>query len=242
MFEHRPAKTVLYHVIILNTQGSVDAQEDSSAVEQGGDDMEDIAVVTKPPLTAANSSNSNNDDENDNDNATDKATTTPDIPLHLSHFQNPNLSVYWRCGIPLYLLATLGLLLASDIGSGVSAVTLLKPAEEDTVNEQQESTLLTASIFTAVKELWHAGSYALTVFIVITSVGWPYVKLLLSLYAWMLPFSSPARRERLITMLDCLGKWSFVDVVVFSEIVVAFRATIPLGGPVLEVWYVALCI
>jgi hypothetical protein len=38
--------------------------------------------------------------------------------------------------------------------------------------------------------------------------------------------------------MDCLGKWSFVDVVVFSEIVVAFRATIPLGGPFLEVWVI----
>jgi hypothetical protein len=220
----------------LNNQRSVDTEEDPlAAVNNGDGDVEDIDVVTNYPLTAANSS------DNDNDNTdTDTATRIRDIPLHLSHFQNPKLSVYWRRGIPLYLLATLGLLLASDIGSGVSAVTLLKPAEEDTVNEQQESTLLTASIFTAVQELWHAGSYALTVFIVITSVGWPYVKLLLSLYAWMLPFSSATKRERLITVIDCLGKWSFVDVVVFSEIVVAFRATIPLGGPVLEVWYVAL--
>jgi hypothetical protein len=218
----------------LSTQDSVDTQEYPSAAVNGGDgDAEDIDVVTNHPLTATDSSDNDNDD-------TDTATEIPDIPLHLSHFQNPKLSVYWRRGIPLYLLATLGLLLASEIGSGVSAVTLLIPAEEDTVNEQQESTLLSASIFTAVKELWHAGSYALTVFIVITSVGWPYVKLLLSLYAWMLPFSSATKRERLITVIDCLGKWSFVDVVVFSEIVVAFRATIPLGGPVLEVWYVAL--
>jgi uncharacterized paraquat-inducible protein A len=203
--------------------------------------MEDIEVVTNSPLlTTVSNSSSNDEDENEND--TDTTTTIP--PLHLSHFQNPKHSVYWRRGIPLYLIATLGLLLASDIGSGVSAVTLLIPAGEDTVNEQQENTLLTASIFSAVKELWHVGSYALAVFIVITSVGWPYVKLLLSLYAWVVPYSSPARRERLITILDCLDKWSFVDVVVFSEIVVAFRATIPLGGPVLEVWYVdiTLCI
>jgi hypothetical protein len=215
----------------LNTQESVDAQEDPSVAVHGGDDP--------PLLTTASNSSSNDENENENDTDTKTTLTIPDsIPFHLSHFQNPKHSVYWRRGIPIYLLATLGLLLASDIGSGVSAVTLLIPAGEDTVNEQQENTLLTASIFTAVKELWHVGSYALAVFIVITSVGWPYVKLLLSLYAWMLPYSSPARRERLITILDCLDKWSFVDVVVFSEIVVAFRATIPLGGPVLEVWYV----
>jgi hypothetical protein len=229
----------------LNTQGSVDhqgldakiAQEDPSAAVQGDDDVEDIGAVTNPPLPTT----ATNDDENENDNDTDTATTITDVTLHLSHFQNPEISVYWRRGIPLYLLATLGLLLASEIGSGVSAITLLIPAGEDTVNEQQETTLLNASIFTAVKELWNAGSYALTVFIVITSVGWPYVKLLLSFYAWMRPFSSAAKRERLIAVVDCLGKWSFVDVVVFSEIVVTFRATIPLGGPVLEVWYVALC-
>jgi hypothetical protein len=208
-------------------QGSVDTQEDPSAAVYSDDGNEEgIDFVTNDPLTAGSNSNNDNDD-------TDTATK---IPLHVSHFQNPELSVYWRRGIPLYLLATLGLLLASDIGSGVSAVTLLKPAPEDTVNKEQESTLLTASIFTAVNELWHAGSYALAVFIAIASVGWPYVKLLLSLYAWMLPFSSAARRERLISIIDCLGKWSFVDVVVFSEIVVAFRASIPLGGPVLEVW------
>jgi hypothetical protein len=224
----------------LNTQGLVDSQEDPSEAVNDGDGNEEAVNggdgnddVTNHPLTATDSSDNDNDD-------TDTATKIPDIPLHLSHFQNPNLSVYWRRGIPLYLLATLGLFLVSDIGSGVSAVTLLIPAEEDTVNEQQESTLLTVSIFSAVKELWHTGSYALTVFIVITSVVWPYVKLLLSLYAWMLPFSSATKRERLISVIDCLDKWSFVDVVVFSEIVVAFRATIPLGGPVLEVWYVAL--
>jgi hypothetical protein len=230
----------------LATQGSVDhegsdtkgtSQEDLLEEVQGSDDTGDIGVVANPPLPRTATSSSNNDNENDDD--TDTTTTIIDTTtLHVSHFQNPQLSVYWRWGIPLYFLATLGLLTASDIGSGVSAVSLLVPAGEDTVNEQQENTILTVSIFTAVKKLWETGSYALTIFIVITSVGWPYIKLLSSMYAWMSPFSSAAARERLITLLDCLDKWSFVDVVVFSEIVVAFRATIPLGGPVLEVWYV----
>lgn len=81
--------------------------------------------MKKPPLPTTASNISSTNDENEND--TDTETAIPDIPLHLSHFQNPKLSVYWRRGIPIYLLATLGLLLASDIGSGVSAITLLKP-------------------------------------------------------------------------------------------------------------------
>ena len=49
----------------------------------------------------------------------------------------------------------------------------------------------------------------------------------------MVPFgNAPRRRERLLEVIDALGKWSFVDVVVFTEIVVAFRSTVLLGGSV----------
>jgi len=41
------------------------------------------------------------------------------------------------------------------------------------------------------------------------------------------PFQTYARRrERLLEILDILGKWSFVDIVVLVEIIAAFRATI----------------
>lgn len=97
-------------------------------------------------------------------------------------------------------------LLVADISSGVTAKTIIYyQGEVDTVTE-----LLTVSIVSSVKELWDVGSYALAIFICITSVMWPYVKLILSLVAWMLPFRKIEKRERFIEIVDVLDKWSFV--------------------------------
>ena len=155
-------------------------------------------------------------------------------PTHKSHFCNTKAhSVWCRFGIPIYLLATLGLLLASDIGSGVAAEYLLIQPNGEIFEEE---VLLEVSIFTSVKELWEAGSYALAILIVITSIMWPYVKLLLSLFAWLVPYRKPRRRERLLEVADCLGKWSFVDIFVLLIIMVSFRATIQLNaGVIMEV-------
>ena len=142
-----------------------------------------------------------------------------------------------RYGMILYLVGTLALLIAADIGSGVAALTQIVPDPNDNFSEVEETVLLEASVFTSVRELWDAGSYALSIFIAATSVSWPYVKLLISFYAWMTTITGP-NRERLLVVLDVLGKWCFVDVVVFIEIMVIFRASIPLGGPTLEVYVV----
>lgn len=166
--------------------------------------------------------------------AEEQATETSNFPALVHH---PDISATWRYGLVLWLSATLALLLASDIGSGVQALTETVPDESLGI-EFEVQVLLDASVFTSVAELWKAGSKPLAVFVVITSITWPYIKLLLTLYAWITPVANAKRRERLITALDVLGKWSFADVIVFTVIVVVFRETIPLGGAagVLEVW------
>lgn len=168
--------------------------------------------------------NANNETEANNDESNAKP------PPHTSHFRNKEAHSFWsRYGIPIYLLATLGLLLASHIGSGVAAeYILIRPSGE--VFEQE--TLLHASIFTSVKALWSSRSYALAILVVITSIMWPYIKLLLSLCAWMVPYRKPGRRERLLEVVDALGKWSFVDIFVLLIIMVSFRATIQLNAGV----------
>jgi hypothetical protein len=85
------------------------------------------------------------------------------------------------------------------------------------------------SVFSSVKELWNLGSYPLAIFIVLSSIVWPYVKLFLTLFAWVAPYKTPRRRERLIEVIDAAGKWGFVDIVVLVEIMVAFRYA-RLGG------------
>jgi uncharacterized paraquat-inducible protein A len=123
-------------------------------------------------------------------------------------------------------LGALSLLLASDIGSGVTAeYILIKP--DGSIFQQR--TLLTVSIFNSVKKLWEADSYALAILIAVTSIVWPYIKLILSLVSWVVPFKNIRRREHLLEVIDALGKWSFVDIFVLLIIMVAFRQTIAVG-------------
>jgi hypothetical protein len=137
-----------------------------------------------------------------------------------SHFGNAEAHPAWvRYGIPLFLLATLVLLINADVGSGVSADYILM--KDGDVEETRA--LLTVSVFSSVRELWNNGSYPLAILIAVTSIAWPYVKIILSFYAWMKPYYNPRKREFLIEVIDALGKWSFVDIVVLVEIMVAFR-------------------
>lgn len=133
------------------------------------------------------------------------------------------MSRYWRYGIPFYILSTLVLLLSSDVGSGIQAILKSTPAPNDRWSTVEEDVVADESIFTSVRQLWDAGSYALALFIVVCSIVWPYLKLLLTLYAWMAPTRNLAKRERWLEILDILGKWSFADVFVFCQILVAFR-------------------
>lgn len=160
--------------------------------------------------------------------ATDAATTTS----------------WWRYGMLAYVLGTLALLLASDIGSGIQVITATVPAPDDIWSKTTETLVADESIFSSVRQLWNTGSYVLAIFIGITSIVWPYVKLLLTIFAWVAPFTvekGGRRREQLIGVLDVLGKWSFADVLVFCQLLVAFRATVPVGfGTTLEVYLLAL--
>jgi uncharacterized paraquat-inducible protein A len=137
-----------------------------------------------------------------------------------SHFRNDESHpASIRYGVPMFLVCALILLINADIGSGVSAEYFL--VRDGVVEEHQR--LFNASIFSSVKKLWDNGSYPLAILIVLTSVVWPYVKLFLAFFAWFAPYQLPRRRERMIEVIDAVGKWSFVDIVVLVEIMVAFR-------------------
>jgi len=144
-----------------------------------------------------------------------------------SHFRNKQAhSVVVRYGVPIFIIITFGLVLASHIGSGVSAELVFT----DNSNIIDEAVILTVSIFTSVKALWNAKSYALAMLVVVTSVFWPYLKLILALFSWFAPIWKPLRREKLIHWLDVLGKWSFVDIFVLLIVSVAFRSTTNQGN------------
>jgi len=165
------------------------------------------------------------DDENTNGNtATEDASRLPS-ERYESHIRNEVHPIHVRWGILLFLLVTFVLLLFADFGSGVSADSIMM--QEGVIVET--FTILNLSVVSSVGKLWDAESYPLAIFIAITSIGWPYIKLALATVAWVTPYRNPRRRERLIEIIDALGKWSFVDIMVLVEIMVAFRSSLVLA-------------
>lgn len=144
---------------------------------------------------------------------------------HTSHLRNEihPPSVQW--GILVFLLGTFILLVFADFGSGVTAESIMM--QDGSIFET--NTILNVSVVSSVGKLWEAKSYPLAVFIAITSIGWPYIKLALATVAWVTPYANPRRREFFIEVIDALGKWSFVDIMVLVEIMVAFRSSLLLG-------------
>ena len=141
------------------------------------------------------------------------STTNP------SHFKNKEaLPAVVRFGIPLFFIGVLCILLPSDIGSGVSFDATI----DGTGLEIQ---LITVSVFSSVKELWKAGSYAVAFFIVLFSISWPYTNLLLSILYWVKPWknSEAKRREAIVALLDALGKWGVFDTFVLIILMVSLN-------------------
>lgn len=173
------------------------------------------------------------DDKNDDDKeqlesteAKAVATDADSTKKYISHLHNNEAHPFWiRWGILLFLVGTFILLLNADIGSGVTAEMVMVRETGEII---QNTEILNVSVLSSVGKLWNAESYPLAILIAVTSIGWPYIKLALATYAWVSPYINPRRREFLIEVIDALGKWSFVDIFVLVEIMVAFRSTIPL--------------
>ena len=71
----------------------------------------------------------------------------------------------------------------------------------------------------SVTDMISAGVYPLALMIGIFSGIWPYLKLYIIAWCWFIPpvVLSPARRGMLLTSLDILGKWSFIDMYVLCD-------------------------
>lgn len=195
----------------------------------------DVEVATKDEGAAAAAvevaKGSDADDKNK-----DAAAAVPPTEKHIAHICNDFHPPHVRFGILIFLLGTFILLVFADFGSGVMADSIM--IEDGEIVES--NSILNVSVVSSVGKLWDAESYPLAIFIAITSIGWPYIKLALATVAWVTPYANPRRREFFIEIIDALGKWSFVDIMVLVEIMVAFRSSLIMApGLSLEIVIVA---
>lgn len=89
-----------------------------------------------------------------------------------------------------------------------------------------------------VKDMWNAEVYILATLIAFFSGGWPYVKLVVMLAAWLLPSSifPKTQRGQFLKFVDAYGKWSLVDFFVMCLFLCAFHFDLQLSeDPTVEI-------
>jgi len=140
----------------------------------------------------------------------------------------PLTHVRGRFGVPVVLILTIVLFLMANLGVGASVGAKLVLAGGQVVNPPP---LFSFSLGNSVHDMWQAGVYPLSIMIALFSGVWPYLKLLLMMFAWMAPVEmcSSEKRETLLMWLDALGKYSLVDAYVLVMMMVAFRFHIDLS-------------
>ena len=80
----------------------------------------------------------------------------------------------------------------------------------------------TFSILTGIQALWVEKYYLLAIVIAAFSIVFPIIKLASLILIWFLPLSKELR-QRILTWLEILGKWSMLDVFVVAVTIVVVK-------------------
>eukprot|EP00928_Gymnodinium_smaydae_P039664 TRINITY_DN27044_c1_g1_i1.p1 TRINITY_DN27044_c1_g1~~TRINITY_DN27044_c1_g1_i1.p1 ORF type:complete len:704 (+),score=136.43 TRINITY_DN27044_c1_g1_i1:1289-3400(+) len=124
--------------------------------------------------------------------------------------------------VPLLIIATMCLFIASNLCAG-AIISLYITVDGEAVIDLPP--LFKFSLLGSVRDMWNAEVYFLAVIILVFSGIWPYVKLVVLLFCWVLPTSrlSLKLRQMVLDFLDAYGKWSIVDSLFLVIFMVAFH-------------------
>jgi Paraquat-inducible protein A len=145
-------------------------------------------------------------------------------------FQSTVLSSFSRHTVPIFIIATIILLMSSNISSGATVDMYLDLGERSLALPA----LFTFSLLNTARDMWEARIYPLFFLVVILSGCWPYTKLLLMLGSWLTPpnYLRPSTRGRILLAMDSLGKFALVDTYLFVLMMVAFRYHLDLSDSI----------
>ena len=127
--------------------------------------------------------------------------------------------------VPLIIFATIIVFVISNLSTGASVDIELSGDNAFVNGTVSIPSVFTFSLGKTVSEMYQAKVYTLMALVLIFSGIWPYVKLLLMLFAWVTNerWLSLERRERLLIWLDAFGKYSLVDSFVLVLMLVSFK-------------------
>ncbi|KRX06311.1 hypothetical protein PPERSA_06282 [Pseudocohnilembus persalinus] len=152
---------------------------------------------------------------------------------HSSIFTNKNIGIVPRIIIPVILILIFALFLSSDLTSiGVFGYQLHYGKHLQT----EIKTLKGFSMFETVQEQWRAGIYPLAIMIILFSGVWPFMKIVGLFCVWFTSTKivSYKSREKILVILDALGKWSFFDSIIMLILIDALHMHIDLPTPLLK--------
>lgn len=138
-----------------------------------------------------------------------------------SMFTSQEIPLAVRLAMPFVILANIGLFVSGHLSLGATVNIEAELAGENIRVEK----FFEFSMARSTIDIWNAGGKELAILILVFSGIWPYMKQLITLVLWFLPPSrcSVYRRESILLWLDCLGKWSMIDIFVLVISIAAFR-------------------
>ena len=132
------------------------------------------------------------------------------------------LPLWVRLFMPFLILLNFSLFVSSNTGIGASVFPKFFIGTQKEVSMQS---MFDFGLINSVIDMWKAKAYFLSVLIMVLSCLWPYTKLVMMFFIWIAPTTiiKPKIRERLLKMLDALGKWSLLDSFIMIIMTIAFH-------------------
>jgi len=133
----------------------------------------------------------------------------------------PRFHFLLRYGIFITLLLNIAMFISSNTSVGAAVYLYVNMGGQET----KLPSLFDFSLANSVIDMWEAKVYALALLIAVFSGAWPYTKLILLLFCWVVPLKILSRRKRewLLMAIDALGKWSLIDAFVLTLMMIAFH-------------------
>jgi len=203
-----------------------DEQEEIATNDEDGgaqtDEQQHESPLTEPLL----------DNQDEMDEKLEVETPRYKFPLASSSslMYHPSIQPALKYGFPAVLALAFILFFSSNLSVGASVDLLVTRA--DGSNLTSLVNIYAFSLGSTMKEMANAGVYLLMLLILFCSGIWPYVKLVLLAGSWVVSTRRlpPVKREKILYLLDSLGKFSLIDAYVLVLMMVAFRYDLEVEG------------
>jgi uncharacterized paraquat-inducible protein A len=158
------------------------------------------------------------------------------IEKDVSLFTKEKISFNTRHFFLILLISTLALLVTSNLSVG--ATVNLSLSTKDPRNTFQLPSLFTFSLGNTVHDMYESRIYILLFIVVVFSGAWPYIKLILMMWTWMVPENKLGSQNRglLLYTLDAVSKFSLVDTFVLIIMMVSFRFKVQVGDAFVDLF------